>query len=354
MKTAIILPNNALLRPPSFIYYFAYLFLLLSLLLAGCGGSQEEPATAEQVLVRQARPTFTATPSVAGVQPAVVDTPTAAQANTQSDSGQPQQPAANQSDAQAGAATLAPAQAAAGSKAILVITEEVVNARGGPGTNYPVVDFVGRGDQFDITGKSADNEWWQVCCVKNQQAWITQKFADADGEVDSVPVITSPSSAPVAQSQVQTAPTPTSPAIAAPVNAAPTATQPPPAPAAPAFAFTLQSQELFPDTNVVHIFLYVYGGNEALSGYSLRVAKNGVELPINAQPSGGPLPQLTWPIADQRQRLQNFKVEFPGEAPGGTWEVQLTQDGKPAGPIAKFQLTDNDPNRELYVRYQKQ
>ncbi len=40
--------------------------------------------------------------------------------------------------------------------------------------------------------------------------------------------------------------------------------------------------------------------------------------------------------------------------PGGVWEVQLVDgSGAPAGAAATFTLAANDPNRELYVRYEK-
>jgi hypothetical protein len=77
-----------------------------------------------------------------------------------------------------------------------------------------------------------------------------------------------------------------------------------------------------------------------------------VELPVNGASFGG-RPGLTWPIADPRQRSQNFKVEFPGQSPAGVWEVQLVKDGSLAGAPVQFTLEANDSNRELYVRYER-
>jgi hypothetical protein len=84
----------------------------------------------------------------------------------------------------------------------------------------------------------------------------------------------------------------------------------------------------------------------------LRVVKDGAELTVGEQ-SFGPNPGFTWPVANPRQRFQNMKVEFPGVASAGTWEVQLMQNGAPAGPPASFSLVANDPNQELYVRYEQ-
>jgi hypothetical protein len=145
------------------------------------------------------------------------------------------------------------------------------------------------------------------------------------------------------------------PAASAPPAAAPTDTPVPqggPEPAADNFTFDLEAHEQFPETGVVRIFLYVYQDRTALEGYSLRVVKDGKELHVGTV-SFGPNSAYTWPVADPRQRAQNFKIEFPGENPAGTWEVQLIRDGTPVGPPATFTLVANDTNRELYVRYKQ-
>ncbi|MDW8098805.1 MAG: hypothetical protein RML36_04865 [Anaerolineae bacterium] len=135
----------------------------------------------------------------------------------------------------------------------------------------------------------------------------------------------------------------------------PTAT-PTPTPA-PTFTFELERAEQFPaqspETEGVRIYLYVYSLAEfGLPGYSLRVARNGVPLTVNAVSVGG-LPGQTRPGPSVYTRLMNMQVEFQ-EPPGGTWEVQLvSQDGTPAGPPAIFTLSADDPHRELYVRYRR-
>ena len=140
------------------------------------------------------------------------------------------------------------------------------------------------------------------------------------------------------------------PAAATQPPAAPT--EPPAAPA-PDFAFELISQEQFSEPKMVRVFLYVYDGEKALEGYTMRVKKDGAEMTVNGKSAGGQ-PSFTWPIADARQRFQNMKAEFPNVAPAGVWEVQLIDGGGNAvGPAAAFTLNANDPNQELYVRYKK-
>ena len=52
------------------------------------------------------------------------------------------------------------------------VVQDVANVRTGPGTNYPLVDSVASGQEFDLIAKSPDGQWWQICCVGGQQGWI--------------------------------------------------------------------------------------------------------------------------------------------------------------------------------------
>lgn len=72
------------------------------------------------------------------------------------------------------------------------------NVRSGPSLDAQIVAKANPGDTFDITGKSADGEWWQVCCVRGpndeegeatETAWIASVVAELDGNADAVPVI---------------------------------------------------------------------------------------------------------------------------------------------------------------------
>jgi SH3-like domain-containing protein len=275
---------------------------------------------------------------------------------------------------------------------VAVINTELVNSRTGPDTTYPVATVLGRGEDFDITGKSSDGTWWRICCLVDlQEVWVAAEFADSDGPTDNVPVAQAGELSALARARqggaarVVAAPAATvAPAVAAPasqpepaaVEAAPAAQAAPApqgeaavaadAPADNAVAaaevatasdaatggFELSGQESFPESNVVRVFLYVYAENQGLEGYSLRVTKDGAEQSVSGTSFGGQ-PGMTWPIADDRQRFQNFKVEFPSVAPAGVWTVELVRDGAVVGPAATFTLAENDPARELYVRYKQ-
>lgn len=342
-------------------------FLLLTALLAlgatlgGCfgrGDVREEVAAAP---LRSPYPTFTPTPrapaTATAPAPAAPVGDAAAESATDSttDSTTDSAPGSTTDSIAAPASDSAPAPQA-------ILSTDLVNIRRGPGLEYPPIKLGMRGDQFTITGRSADDLWWQICCVEELPAWISKTYVDSEGDVDGVPVAdpaaaaqegvvrpTEPTPAP-APPPVQEAPT-APPAPEATVAPAPEATAAPPA---PTFPFALAAQETFPEgNNLVRVFLYVYQGEQAIPGYTLSVTKDGAPMPVSgvsADTSG-----MTWPTASPRQRFQNLKVEFPGVSPGGVWVIQLVDGGgAPVGPPATFTLAATDLNRELYVRYEKQ
>lgn len=191
--------------------------------------------------------------------------------------------------ADAAAPAAQPADAA--QTALAVISDDLINIRRGPGLEYPPIKLGMRGDEFTIIGRSADDLWWQICCVEELPAWVSKTYVEADGPVDAIPVAdpnaaaqegvilaATATPAPVVESQ----PAPVAPTAAPPVEAAPQETAPPTEAPAPAFPFALAAQESFPENNnLVRIFLYVYEGETALPGYTLRVTKDGAELPVS-------------------------------------------------------------------------
>jgi len=332
-----------------------FLWVLLPVavwLLAACGWGSAESADAEPpAQIRAPRPTFTPTPRTGGAaQPAV---PTVAVSNTAPLTTPVAQVVTAISETQpVSTVTTATETAAPPAKVKAIVNTPLVNIRSGPGTDFSILTTVDRGEEYEIVGKTANGDWWKVCCVDEKPGWVNTELVDTDGQVDAVPVekeeaATEPASATpvktVAAATTQ-AESPTATAASQPV----TATTP-----AATFPFELIAQEQFPESKQVRIFLYVYDGdNNALEGYSLRVTKDGNEVPVNATSFGG-RPGFTWPVADVRQRFQNMKVEFPGVTPAGAWTIQLIKDGQSAGPAAAFTLKNNEPNEELYVRYEQ-
>ncbi len=332
--------------------------LALSMLMTGCFG-RSEAQEAAPAPIRTPRPTFTPTPP----QPATPEAPATGQAAADNAAPVVEVQPAPEQPAPAEQPATQPADPAP-QTAIAVINDDLINIRRGPGLQYPVLKLGMRGDQYTLIGRSADDEWWQICCIEELPGWITQQYVDADGPVDGIAVADpdaeveaivvappTPEPAATAAPVVDAAP----PAEAAPeaMTEVPAADEAPTEPPAPAFEFNLATQERFPESNdLVRVFLYVSQGDKAVPGYSLRIVHDGVELPVTA--TSADQAGMTWPTASPRQRFQNMKVEFPGVNPAGTWEIQLLDGGKaPAGPVATFTLAATDTDRELYVRYEK-
>lgn len=315
--------------------------LALSIPMSGCFNRSESQESAAAP-IRTPRPTFTPTPP----QPVVLEVPAAAQPAAENaapparsqPASVPSAPVEQPTPQSAEPATSAP------QSAIAVVNNDMINIRRGPGLQYPVLKLGMRGDQFTIVGRSADDEWWQLCCVDELPGWIAQQYADTDGLVDAI-AVAEPDAA--VQELVVSPPTPE------PIAAAPPADPPATLVPSPALAFNLVTQERFPENNnLVRVFLYVGQGDKAVPGYSLRIVHDGVEMPVSAISADAA--GMTWPIASPRQRFQNMKVEFPGVNSAGVWEIQLLDGGRaPAGPAATFTLAAADTDREFYVRYEK-
>jgi hypothetical protein len=221
-----------------------------------------------------------------------------------------------------------------------VVNAPSVNVREQPNVEAPILAMVERGEEYSIVGRNALGTWWNVCCVGDRNGWIIGEFVDTVGAIETVAV--SDGSAPtVADAQALGAPQ---------AGGADDASTGGPSPGAP---FTLVTQEQFAESTMVRVYAYIYAGSEALEGYSVRVTHDGKALPV-AEKSFGGQPAFTWPFQDARQRYQNLKVEFVEEPPAGSWVIELVDaQGQSAGPAAQFTLAENDPNRELYVRYER-
>lgn len=71
-----------------------------------------------------------------------------------------------------------------------------LNVREGPGTDYARIGGAHEGEEFAITGKSADGEWWQID-FEGQPGWIFAQYVTAT-DAENVPVVV-PATTPEAQ-----------------------------------------------------------------------------------------------------------------------------------------------------------
>jgi tetratricopeptide (TPR) repeat protein len=65
-----------------------------------------------------------------------------------------------------------------------------LNIRRGPGTAYEVLGFGQTAQRFDIVGRNAAGDWWQVCCLEGARGWVFAELAQSVGPTDTVTVTT--------------------------------------------------------------------------------------------------------------------------------------------------------------------
>jgi hypothetical protein len=90
--------------------------------------------------------------------------------------------------------------------AILVVTNDIVNVRQGPGTTYGLVGTASQGTQLQISGKNPEGDWWQICCVNGEPGWIFGQLAQVQN-TESVAVAQNIPPAPAPPTPVPAPPT---------------------------------------------------------------------------------------------------------------------------------------------------
>ena len=161
---------------PFYLRRTVVLFVLLFgiALLGACGqGEEEEPAP-------EPGPTSTTTPLPAVVtftpMPTSTNPPLAVPTETPAATPTPAVTATDPAPTEIAPST---------SDAKLTVLGEM-NIRGGPGTDYEVVGEAVAGEEFAITGKNADGNWWQID-FQGESGWIYAPFVVA-AEAEGVPV----------------------------------------------------------------------------------------------------------------------------------------------------------------------
>lgn len=198
--------SRQLRYPLLFVGLSIVLFSLSGCGLLGFGSMGPEPtATPTPLATREMVPTFTPTPDVPPTDtplppPPPTDTPPPAEATSEPVA---EEPAAEEPTPEPVAV------------AKFVVTEPLVNVRLGPGTNYGLAGTVEANQAFDIQGKNAAGDWWQICCVNGQEVWIFGQLgqtenADAVAVAENIPPAPTPEPvavAPTATPVPQAAPT---------------------------------------------------------------------------------------------------------------------------------------------------
>ncbi len=119
--------------------------------------------------------------------------------------------------------------------------KNTVNVRSGPGTVYPVIGQLRRGQQYRLIGTNTDGTW-VVITFNNQQGWVAASFMDIFGDIHTLPIIAAPPT-PVPSPTPPATLTPTAPPFADLVMVSATLNPPIPQPGVPmTLAVVLKNQ----------------------------------------------------------------------------------------------------------------
>ncbi|MBE7474013.1 MAG: hypothetical protein DPW09_04105 [Anaerolineae bacterium] len=73
-----------------------------------------------------------------------------------------------------------------------------INVRSGPGTAYPVVGQFNPGQTAPVTGRNAEQSWWQVSLADNSLGWVFGELVQLSGSSEGIPVAEAPPPPPTA------------------------------------------------------------------------------------------------------------------------------------------------------------
>lgn len=178
--------------------------LLAAGILAACGApANNVPVTTATGVPPAAAPTATLMPTFTPT-PVPEDPPTARPTDTPTTA-----PTVTAPPTATATPTVPPTPAPPSAQAA-----RAVNVRSGPGTAYPIIGSLAPAQVMTIVGKNPAGDWWQVCCVNQQQGWVAASVVTASGPLDTVAVaanIPTPPPAPTAVPPTATsaAPAPT-------------------------------------------------------------------------------------------------------------------------------------------------
>ncbi len=71
------------------------------------------------------------------------------------------------------------------------VLANVLNIRQGPGTQYPSVGTLTRGQRVNVIGRSADGKWWAIP-YHGGAGWIFAALTRTEGNTDALPLVAPP------------------------------------------------------------------------------------------------------------------------------------------------------------------
>lgn len=220
-----------------------------------------------------------------------------------------------------------------------------INARSGPGTDFSVLDQVLEGTRLEVVGRTPAGDWWQVCCVAGQTAWVAAELVRTEGPVESVAVA----------ADLPT-PTPAATPTAAVAAAGGTLTTPV---VAGTYPLTLTEQTTFPfDGDYLRVGVKARdAGDQPLAGYTLRVVNETTgEQWLSRQTAAGKW-QFTAPSPaydDFRQANLLFDTRGKASLAGNTFRLWLVDgQGRQVSPAVRTTQA-GDEFQWLYLVFTRQ
>jgi hypothetical protein len=80
--------------------------------------------------------------------------------------------------------------------AVVLVTSDALNVRGGPGTIYPIIGTVWRGDSLVVLGQEETGDWLQVRLPDDRAGWLFRALTDFTGDAPWVEAPPLPTSTP--------------------------------------------------------------------------------------------------------------------------------------------------------------
>jgi uncharacterized protein YraI len=68
----------------------------------------------------------------------------------------------------------------------VVVNVERLNVRSGPSTEYPILLVAEAGATFTVVGSVSARDWWQVCCIEGELAWVVAEAVTFVGNETAV------------------------------------------------------------------------------------------------------------------------------------------------------------------------
>ena len=74
--------------------------------------------------------------------------------------------------------------------ASVLVRSQTINVRAGPDTGFGVISTAPQGTELLVVGSDAEQTWWQVCCVDDDQlGWVSDTVVNFQGSTEGIPVI---------------------------------------------------------------------------------------------------------------------------------------------------------------------